>query len=621
MERVPEPMAGHSSDPGHYYHAGRETTLAQIRLRSLMVLIAFLFLVLLLRFWYLQIAQGDFYRQEAERNRRADIELPAPRGIIRDRNGVLLAATRPAFSISILPAEVVPNGLDALLERLATLLGRPKAELLADYEKNRIGRFHPVVIARDVPVDIVTAVTEEQPYLPGVLVRSEPVRIYPRGNFATHLLGYVREINAEELARMRDDGYRSGDIIGKTGVEKLADIYLRGTPGRQSIQRDAYGNQLSILGTEPPIAGNTVNLTLDVRVQAAAERKLQELKGKAGAAVAIDPRNGDVLALASSPSFDPTIFTRRLDPKEYHEKIGSNPKYPLQNRAISSAYPPGSTFKIVTSTALLQNGVINTRSTAFCPGYMVIGKPKRCWSTHGTVNVYSAIAKSCDVFFYKYALALSPRNPDPIADWAERFGLGEKTGIPLPSEASGNIPRRKKYKHWYPGDTANTSIGQGYILATPLQIARMISVVANGGTLYRPRVIRNVTDLKGRVIKEFPVEGKKLTGADAIRPEVLKIVREGLRQTVAHGTGAVARLEKIAVAGKTGSAEHHRQKAAHAWFCCYAPFENPTIAIAVLVEEGGHGSTSSGPIARAMLEAYFGLDKKEAGPIPTVRGD
>ncbi|NLC56750.1 MAG: penicillin-binding protein 2 [Armatimonadetes bacterium] len=609
-------MAQHNREavPSPYSAKERDVAEAHQRLRRLTGLVAGLFMVLLVRFWYLQIAQGEYYRLKAEENRTADIELPAPRGLIRDRNGVILATTRPAFSVSVLPAEVVD--LDALLKRLSELLQIPQAELAETYEKNRIGRFKPVPLARDVSREVITAVAEEQAYLPGVLIEDDPVRYYRRGAFATHLIGYVREINAEELQRLRADGYRPGDIIGKMGVEKLADRYLRGRVGKQSVQRDAHGNLLRILGTVPPAPGNTVNLTLDARVQQAAENGL---RGRVGAAVAIDPRNGDVLALASSPTFDPTLFTRRVPPALYQKVFGPNTHSPMQNRAVASAQPPGSTFKIVTATALLQQGVITPRSTAHCPGALRIGNmSKRCWSRHGTVNVYGALAGSCDVFFYHYALALSARNPDPISTWAERFGLGQRTGIQILPEAPGNLPWRRNYRHWYPGDTANTAIGQGYITATPLQVAQMTSVIANGGTLYQPRVVRNVTDVRGRVIQEFPVQGKRLQGPDAIRPEVLKIVRDGLRQVVTSGTGRVAALDGIAVAGKTGSAEHHRAKKAHAWFTCYAPFEQPTIAIAVLVEEGWHGATVAAPVAKAMMEAYFGLDKPQPKDAPAA---
>lgn len=591
--------------PGAYSAKERELAEVHRRLRVLTGVVVALFTILLARFWYLQIAQGEYYQQKAEANRTADIELPAPRGLIRDRHGVVLAATRPAFSISILPAEVVD--LDALLTRLSELLRIPKAELRATYEKNRVGRFRPVALSRDVPRDVVTAVAEEQPYLPGVLIEKDPLRLYRRGAFATHLIGYVREINAEELKELRGEGYRPGDIIGKMGVERLEDRFLRGRPGRERVQRDAHGNLLQILGTVPPTPGHTVNLTLDARVQAAAEKGLY---GKVGAAVAIDPRNGDILAMASSPSFDPTLFTRRVPPQVYQQIFGPHTRHPMVNRAISSAYPPGSTFKMVSATALLQRGVITPRSVVHCPGALRIGNmTKRCWKRHGTVNVYGALAQSCDVFFYYWGLALSPRSPDPLSTWAERFGLGRRTGIPILPEAAGNIPWRRNYRHWYPGDTANTAIGQGYITATPLQVAQMTAVIANGGTLYQPRVVRSITDSRGRVVKTYPVQGKRLEGAEAIPPAVLKVVREGLRQVVTVGTGRVVDLGTIAVAGKTGSAEHHRGKKAHAWFTCYAPYEKPSIAIAVLVEEGWHGATAAAPIARAMMEAYFGLQK------------
>ncbi|MBI3945696.1 MAG: penicillin-binding protein 2 [Armatimonadetes bacterium] len=590
----------------------KETGEAQERLLSLTLVVAALFLVLLVRFWYLQIARGEYYQRESERNRTASIELPAPRGIIRDRNGVILATTRPAYSVTVLPAEVV--NLDALLARLSQILGRPAAELKEDYHKKRIGRFHPVPIARDVPLDVVTALEEEKPYLRGVLAASEPVRAYPRGTFASHLLGYVREIDAGELAKLRDKGYRPGDLVGKTGVEKTIDEYLRGEVGKRRVERDAHGNLLRVLGAIEPVPGGTATLTLDARVQKAAETGLAD-QGKPGAAIAIDPRSGDVIALASSPTYDPGWFTRRLTQAEVRQ-LYQNPLHPMINRAIGSAQPPGSTFKIISATALLERKTVSTRSHAFCSGSLRIGnRPKRCWSTHGTVDVYLALAKSCDVFFYQYGMMLSARSPAPISEWAERFGCAHRSGIPLLGEVTGNVPHLPEKGGWWPGDTANLIIGQGALKMTPLQVAQMTAVIANGGTLYRPRVVREVVSVDGKQRQQFPVE---VAGKVPIHPEVLAIVRQGLRMVVTSGTGRTASLDQhqIAVAGKTGSAEHHRDKKAHAWFTCYAPYEKPTIAIAILVEEGWHGATAAAPIARAMMEAHFGLTKTAPAPAP-----
>lgn len=591
----------------------KETVEAQQRLRSLERCIVLLFLVLLGRFWYLQIARGEYYRQEAERNRTASIELPAPRGLIRDRNGVILATTRPAHSVSLLPAEV--TDLNALLDRLSEILQRPASELRAEYLKKRAGRFRPVPIAHDVPLSVVTALEEEKPYLRGVLATSDPVRTYPRGAFASHLVGYVREIDPDELATLREKGYRPGDLIGKTGVEKTFDLYLRGKVGKRQVEHDVHGNLLRILGTVAPVPGQTVTLALDFRVQEAAENAL---RGKVGAAVALDPRNGDVIALASSPTFDPNWFTRRLT----HAQVRSlyqNPNHPMLNRAISSAYPPGSTFKVISATALLEHQVVSTHSWAYCAGSLRIGnRAKRCWARHGSVGIYQALAQSCDVFFYHYGLALSPRSPEPVSQWAERFGCAHRSGIALPGELRGYVPHLPQKDGWWPGDTANLMIGQGRTLMTPLQVAQMMAVIANGGTLYRPRVVRELADASGANAQPLPVEVVKRV---PIHPQVLSIVRQGLRQAVTSGTGRVANLDfhHIAVAGKTGSAEHRRGKKSHAWFTCYAPCENPTIAIAVLVEEGGHGSTAAAPIARAMMAAYFGLEG--TSPPPRVSGD
>lgn len=633
-------LGSNAAQAGGLYGKPGDAEDAYPRVRSLGIFIGILFLVLLARFWFLQIAEHEKFEQQSEANRIASIELPAPRGIIRDRNGVILATTRPAFSVRIMPAEVVDE--DALMTRLSQILGQPKEELQQGYKANQVGRFAPVVIARDIPMTAVTSLMEEEPYLPGVSVASDPVRVYPKQIFASHLLGYVREISASEIKRLNDpsylkdlpkhlgakmtpaelrrlqtDLYRPRDIVGKMGVEKLADRFLRGQSGKERVARDARGNILSVLDRIQPVPGDTVNLTLDARVQRAAEDKL---KGLTGSAVAIDPRNGDILAMASSPAFDPAWFTQRMSPEEYKQKLGQS----QLNRAMTSAYPPGSTFKIVTATALLQDGTINTHTTAYCTGSMRIGNmTKRCWAVHGSVNIYSALAKSCDIFFYTWSgLNLLLKSPDPLSDWGERFGLGRRTGIPINGEVSGYLPRlvskrTHKRRQWYPGDAANISIGQGDVLLTPLQDARMISVIANGGIVYQPRVIRDVTGLDGKPLATFPPVVQSRAN---IRPDVLKTVQQGLRMAVTDGTARICNLPTVAVAGKTGSAEAGRTQAAHAWFCCYAPYENPTIAIAVMVEHGRHGASAAAPIAKQMIEAYFGI-QSDPSATPAVRGD
>jgi penicillin-binding protein 2 len=378
-------------------------------------------------------------------------------------------------------------------------------------------------------------------------------------------------------------------------------------------------------------AGNTLVLTLDAKMQKAAEVALSHARN-AGAAVAIDVRNGEVLALASNPTFDPNIFSLpRRDPRrtraiehifETNLPEKQRTKKYLYNRAVTSHYAPGSTFKMVTGSAGLEKGAITPNTTFTCSGGLRLGRWFGCWGTHGAQNLYGAYAKSCDVYFYQTALRLgNPESSGPayLAKIARQFGLGSKTGIDLPTDGDGLIPdpdwrrrinrTRPDLARWYPGNTLNMSIGQGDVLATPLQMALVTAAVANGGTLWKPHLMKTVQDRNGKVTTTFKPQGKSV----GIQPEYLAAVRRGLRQVVTSGTGRGVALPQVAVAGKTGSAEDDNHGLPHAWWVCFAPYENPKIAIAVIVENSGHGSENAGPVAKEMLEAAFPV-KKQANP-------
>jgi penicillin-binding protein 2 len=428
------------------------------------------------------------------------------------------------------------------------------------------------------------------------------------------VLGYVGQINAGELKVRADLGYRIGDYIGKMGIEKELDAELKGRDGFQQMEVDSLGRGIKVLSSIPPIPGHSVTLTIDLALQQAAE---DALAGLAGAVVAIDPRDGSVLAAASSPPLDPNQFSHGLSQEEWGSLSG-DPRHPLQNRIIQAQYPPGSVFKIVTAIAALETGAVTPQTSFTCRGALRYGnRDFRCWkkSGHGEVSLHRALVESCDVYFYQVGLKTGI---DEIARYARALGLGSGTGIELGNEAAGLIPdsawkRRARGEPWYSGETLSAAIGQGYDLVTPLQAALLAASVANGGTVYRPRLVRRVVDGDGNVVRESAAVVERTASLGA---ETLAAVRRGLWGVVNEGggTGAAARIAGLGVAGKTGTAQvvrmpakGERQSAAarqikdHAWFVCFAPEGDPKIAVAAIVEHGGHGGSESAPIARRLL--------------------
>jgi penicillin-binding protein 2 len=453
---------------------------------------------------------------------------------------------------------------------------------------------------------------------------------------AAHALGYTGIVNERDIEKSRQATakdatarrLRFDDIIGESGVEREYDSQLAGTPGSALYEVDAQSQPTRRLETVKEKPGRTLVLTINAKLQKAAEDALKNARNS-GAAVAIDPRNGEVLALASSPTFDPNIFSlSRRDPRRNREikrifELGlpekmRHKKY-LYNRAVTSHYAPGSTFKMVTASAGLEKGVIGPTSPSFyCAGGMRLGRFFGCWNTHGAVSLYTALAKSCDVYFYQTALKLGnseSSGPSYLAKIARQFGLGRRTGIDLPTDGKGLVPdpewRREVNKtrpdlaRWFPGNTLNMSIGQGDVLATPLQMALVASAVANGGTHWQPHLMREIRDGNNKVVAKFKPEG----GNVGIEPRFLAEVRHGMRMVVTNGTGRAITLPQVAIAGKTGSAEDDNHGLPHAWWVCFAPYEKPTIAIAVIVENSGHGSENAVPVAKKILEAAFPAKK------------
>jgi penicillin-binding protein 2 len=558
----------------------------------------------------LQIVKHDYYRQLAEQNRVRLEFVRAPRGRIFDRKGRLLADNAPAFSIVYRPPDFGTPAADTLpaaqIEVLHRVLGLAPDELNAVVRRAvRSGVTTP--FRQDVDRTIVSQIEESRSLLEHVDVVVAPRRSYPLGLGAAHVLGYAGEINEVEMEKRKDEGYRLGDLIGRAGLERSYEKELRGEDGHQYVVVNALGRRVGTLEDVPPVAprpGRDLRLALDLDVQMALEEAMAHVAR--GAAVAIDPRTGGILAMVSRPTFDPNEFARGLSRARWQEFM-SDKSYPLLNRAIQGAYPPGSTYKVVTSLAGLEEGVIDpsTRMPRSCGGgYLYGGRFFRCWnhSGHGVTTLTSALAQSCDVYYYQLGLKLGV---DRLATWAKKIGLGEQTGIDLPQERSGLVPTSAYFDKWRgdgkwtDGVTLNLAIGQGENLYTPLQIAGIAVAVASRGRLPRPHVVQDVLDPMTGAATPVPQTPRN---ALHLPEETWDALSAAMEQVVAGGTGGAARVPGVRIGGKTGTAQNS-QGQDHALFICYAPVERPEIAIAVVVENGGHGGSTAAPIAQKALEA------------------
>jgi penicillin-binding protein 2 len=563
---------------------------------------------LLSRLWYLQIAHGDQYSQMAQVNRIRLLKRPAPRGDIVDCAGHVLAASRSRYAIYAEPS-VEHDPL--VLKRLATLLGATSNDIAIAIAASKKNDYDLVQVALDVPIAVVTQIEEQRPYLPGISTAPEAVRWYPNGDRLGNVLGTVGRIDPEEVKANLSGGYSPNDFIGKTGLEEEYEQELRGTPGGTRVEIDAQGRMVRRVGDVDPIQGHTLELAVNDRVEAAAEQVFAEHHWT-GAAAAVDPRTGAVIALTSSPSFDPNLFSSGISVANWN-RLDSDPRKPMLNRAVDALYPPGSTFKQVVAAAGLQCGAVTTNTSIYCTGVFKLGRSKiHDWEVHGEVDFERAIAVSCDVYFYQLGLKMGA---DTLARYASQYPLAQKTGIDLPHESIGSMPSPEwkekhferlgpKYEEWFGGDTLNTSIGQGYVLVTPLQMALVTAATANGGYVLRPYLVSRILD--SRTHAPVQVTQTVILRRVPIDPEYLSDVRDGMRECVTNGTGAVVDLPSVAVGAKTGSAQFGTGPT-HGWFVAFAPFDHPTIACAAVVEHGGHGGTSAGEVVRAMLEAYFNL--------------
>ncbi len=576
--------------------------------------VAALFFLLLTRLWYLQIVKAEDFQNKSESNRLRLVPVAASRGTIFDRNGAVLVSNRPSFSVAVIPQEV--RDRDALLNQLSAYLGIDRAELLEKWEKGKgRARYYPIVLASGITRDQLELLEEKRLWLPGIEIEVKPVRQYEVGELASHLLGYIGEISDEELKSAGYAGYNSGDYIGKSGIEKSWEELLHGKDGGRQIEVDARGRILRTISENPPVVGSSLVLTIDGELQKSAEQSFGE---QAGAAVVLDVNTGEILAFASNPDFDPALFAGRMPPEKWAEYL-EDKRHPLENKALKGQYPPGSTFKIITALAGLEEGVINEHSSVVCRGSYTLGGSKfGCWDRkgHGTVNLKRALKESCDVYFYQLGEKLGI---DKIAAYSRALALGSPMGVGLDNEKGGLIPTaewkvKRHKKKWLPGDTLPASIGQGYVLMTPIQLASMIASVATEGTVYRPHLVKRIIDRDGRVLKEFKPEVLNRSG---ISSRSFRLVKEGLSAVVneAGGTGGQARVYNVRVAGKTGTSQVVKlrdrkggipyQYRDHALFVAFAPYEKPEVAVAVVIEHGEHGGSAAAPIAGNILRAYF----------------
>jgi penicillin-binding protein 2 len=611
--------------------------------------------IVVIRLWFLQVAQGKKYEAMAYGNRIRKVSIEAQRGYILDRNGVKMVVNRLALSIFVVPTDFEElEDKEAKVAELASLLDLDPEEIMKKLEGEQVQPHKPVLIKKDVDPGTWFFIKERQNEYPWVQATELPVRDYPPGEEtrAAHVLGYLGEISNEQLKQLEEKGYKAGDIVGTSGVEAYYEDTLRGVDGWVSIEVNARGLPLRQLEKVDPVPGNTLVLTIDRNLQKVVEESLasgmklartyfdkergMNYAATAGAVVVLDPKNGEVLAMASEPTFNLEKFVGGIDEQEWKELNDPSKHYPLNNRAIVGQYPPGSTFKVVTALAALQEGLTTAYTTFTCNHVFNEGEfkdyPKTCWGTHGRIDFINGIIQSCDVVFYHLGYQFYNRGKNlewenRLQEYARLMGLGSKTGIDLPNEFEGRVPtpQWKKefnrdnpdYQQWYPGDTVNMAVGQGDILLTPLQLANLYAAIANRGPFFRPHLGKEILTWQGDSIKQIePEKMGDLTDPNnplgiMISRNNIEVVRNALTGVV-QGRGTAAStfagfpLNQIPVAGKTGTAEIAGRQPT-AWFACYAPANDPKYVVVVMLEEGGHGGLVAAPIARRIIEYLFNL--------------
>ncbi len=606
-------MVGHSGfDPA-------EADIFQRRLKRLTLFVLVVFGVLFVRLWSLQVIHGSKYRAQSENNRIYLRDVVPFRGLLYDRNGELLVDNRPLFILGAVPEDIGdPDSLLAGLQELVEIDEASARKRIRRAQKRN--PFQPVLIKKGLTRDELAKVETNMFSMPGVEMEVKPRRHYLYGPFASHLIGYLGEIDREQLTSEEYTQNRLGDLVGKVGIERKWQKQLHGMRGGQQVEVDAYGRRLRVLFQRDAEPGSDVCLTIDKALQMLAEKALED---KVGAIVAMNPMSGEILAMASSPAFDPNDFVSGMDRKGW-EGLVSNPRFPLQNRVTTGQYPPGSLFKIVVALAGLEEGIIDPHEKIICTGrYHFSGRAYRDWKKggHGSVDLHRALVESCDVYFYMMGQRIGI---DTIARYARLLGLGSRTGLQLGSEEPGLIPDREwKLNHWHipwqAGETLSVSVGQSFTLVTPLQMTRFISALFNGGILFRPQETRLVGKGQGGTVFRFQPD---IMGRWNIRKTHVELIKRALYGVVnePRGTGRAARIDSIRLAGKTGTAqvialpedketiaeeEVPYQFRDHSWFVAVAPAERPELALSIIIEHGGTGGSAAVPIAKMILEGYF----------------
>jgi penicillin-binding protein 2 len=616
-----------------------------IRIAILGVLAVTIFCALFFRLWALQVISGERYLEDARNNQIRPYRAPAPRGSILDRNGNVLVSNIPGTLVQLWPAalEGVPEvDRERMLRRLARLLAVPYKEIRRAVRAGESDPLTPITIQESVSERRINYLLEHQAQFPGVQIAQTHLRDYKQGTIASQILGYVGEVTKEQLDTMAAKGYAPGDRVGQTGVEATYDQFLRGIPGVGRVYVDALGRVTSARQfSQLPEAGNNIRLTIDAELQKTAEEALEygirlaledgEWAANGGALVAMDPRNGEILALASNPSFDPSVYVGRVSPKELRALADPSANHPTLNRAVSGVYPPGSTFKPVTALAALQEGLVQPDELIQCTGKEVIdGQTFANWDPYANepMIMTTALAASCDTYFYQVAMRFYVREDAPLQKWARRMGFGRKTGVELGPESAGLVPTiawKQRYfkteidKIWTSGDSVQLSIGQGDFLATPLQMTRFYALIANGGKLVEPHVVKSVEEPRKEgelpvVLQPYLMKPPKDVGLD---PTALRIVREGLYDAAhaPYGTSAsIFGSFPVPIAGKTGTAEKFIRIPGYtglrdqAWWCGYGPYDRPELVVCALIENGGHGGTAAAPAALKVFEKHFNVD-------------
>jgi penicillin-binding protein 2 len=532
---------------------GQEPAEFRQKLKIVIALLLIAISILLVRLGYLQIIRGAEFKQKSENNSVRFRRIKPLRGLIMDRNGIVLVDNSPSFDVLYIPSKVKGNELS--VEKLKDLYKSKSLEFSYDQSISKTAKqYSPIKLEKNVSMEKVALVETNALNLPGIYIDVSPVRLYLDGEMLAPVIGYTGEISQEDLEKNNDE-YAYGDVLGKHGLEKFFDTYIRGRRGAELVEVNVYGKEIKNLGRIDPVSGYNIMLTIDADLQKAA---WDALEGKAGSAIVLDTRDGAVLAMVSSPSFDPNLFNDGISSEQW-SKLQNNPFAPLSNKAVSGQYPPGSTYKLIVAAAALEEGIITPETRIFCDGSFTLGnRTYRCWKKggHGWVNLHKAIVESCDVYFYTVGKMLGA---DKIAEYAKRFGLGEVSGIDLPGEKSGLVPTKewklkKRKEAWQMGETISIAIGQGFNLLTTLQLADAYSAFANGGTLWRPYLVKRIESTDGKVYKEFLPEKKRDLN---LSPKTIEVINDALKGVVNEpgGTGHAAKLSNIEVCGKTGTSQ------------------------------------------------------------------